>query len=168
MSRQGGMGMQQAGRRRGDDLDPLVRKWVRDGAVRARLVFGELRTTLQARQSGAGHYMLRAVSNKEIGLSRLDKADNMLTGLARFPLREPILPGQEYELELHMVGETLTAKFNGEVLGTALFLLFARDFAPLETRMESILSRLEDAPRYLARSRERLRDPVRIWKSTRP
>jgi len=28
------MGMQQAGRRRGDDLDPLVWKWVRDGAVR--------------------------------------------------------------------------------------------------------------------------------------
>jgi hypothetical protein len=28
------MGMQRAGRRRGDDLEPLVRKWVSEGAVR--------------------------------------------------------------------------------------------------------------------------------------
>ena len=71
-----------------------------------------------------------------------------------------------FELEDFRVADRMA--IGGEVLGTALFLLFARDFAPLETRMESILSRLEDAPRYLARSRERLRDPVRIWKNTRP
>ena len=34
------------------------------------------------------------------------------------PLREPLQPGQDYELELRAVGQTLTAKLNGKVLGT--------------------------------------------------
>lgn len=50
-----------------------------------------------------------------------------------------------------------------ENLGTAIFLLFARDHAPLEERLEPIASRLEDVPRYLQASRERLVRPVRIW-----
>ncbi len=50
-----------------------------------------------------------------------------------------------------------------DTIGTALFLTFARDFAPLEERLESIAERLEDVPRYLAASRERLTDPVRLW-----
>jgi len=66
-----------------------------------------------------------------------------------------------FELEDFRVGDRMA--IGGEVLGTALFLLFARDFAPAETRMEAILSRLEDAPRYLERSRERLQEPVRVW-----
>jgi hypothetical protein len=47
-----------------------------------------------------------------------------------------------------------------EQLGSALFLLFARDFAPLPERLEPIAARLEDAPRFLEHSRERLRRPV--------
>ena len=48
-------------------------------------------------------------------------------------------------------------------LGNGIFLLFARDFAPLEDRLQAIAARLEDAPRYLLRSRERLTEPVRLW-----
>lgn len=48
-------------------------------------------------------------------------------------------------------------------IGEALFPLFVRDFAPLGERLESIAGRLEQAPRYLAESRERVIDPVRIW-----
>jgi uncharacterized protein (DUF885 family) len=48
-------------------------------------------------------------------------------------------------------------------LGSGIFLLFARDFAPLEDRLESIAGRLEDAPRYLRQSRERLTEPVALW-----
>jgi uncharacterized protein (DUF885 family) len=48
-------------------------------------------------------------------------------------------------------------------IGEALFPLFTRDFAPLRDRLESIVGRLEAAPRYLRESRERITDPVRLW-----
>ena len=48
-------------------------------------------------------------------------------------------------------------------IGEAIFPLFTRDFAPLSERLGSILSRLEQAPRYLLESRERVIDPVRVW-----
>jgi hypothetical protein len=50
-----------------------------------------------------------------------------------------------------------------EQLGSGTFLLFVRSFAPLEDRLEAIAARLEAAPAYLAASRERLTDPVRLW-----
>jgi uncharacterized protein (DUF885 family) len=48
-------------------------------------------------------------------------------------------------------------------IGTGIFLLFAREFAPLEDRLQSIAARLEQIPGYLQRSRGRLRTPVRLW-----
>src|SRR5215469_1390238 len=48
-------------------------------------------------------------------------------------------------------------------IGTGIFLLFARDFAPLALRLEAIASRLEAVPGYLAASREQLTDPVKLW-----
>jgi uncharacterized protein (DUF885 family) len=50
-----------------------------------------------------------------------------------------------------------------EWIGESLFPLFTRDFAPLPERLASIASRLEQAPRYLAETRERVTDPVRLW-----
>jgi uncharacterized protein (DUF885 family) len=50
-----------------------------------------------------------------------------------------------------------------EHIGGALFPLFTRDFAPLDERLASMAGRLEAAPRYLAETRERLTDPVRLW-----
>ena len=50
-----------------------------------------------------------------------------------------------------------------EHIGEALFPLFTRDFAPLRDRLESIISRLERAPAYLAQTRERVTDPVDLW-----
>ncbi|HZU16228.1 MAG TPA: DUF885 domain-containing protein [Candidatus Dormibacteraeota bacterium] len=51
-------------------------------------------------------------------------------------------------------------------IGTGVFLLFVRDYAPLEVRLEAIASRLEAVPAYLAASREQLREPVRLWVRT--
>ncbi|HEX7171307.1 MAG TPA: DUF885 domain-containing protein [Candidatus Limnocylindria bacterium] len=48
-------------------------------------------------------------------------------------------------------------------IGESLFPLFTRDFAPLDDRLTSIASRLESAPRYIAESRERVTEPVRVW-----
>jgi len=51
-----------------------------------------------------------------------------------------------------------------DVIGDALFLLFAQDFAPLEERLSAIASRLEAVPTYLAESRTRAAVPqVRLW-----
>ncbi len=48
-------------------------------------------------------------------------------------------------------------------IGEALFPLFTRDFAPLPDRLESIASRLDAAPRFLAETRERVTEPVKLW-----
>ena len=49
-------------------------------------------------------------------------------------------------------------------IGTALFLLAARDFAPLEARLVSMTERIEGIPVALEQVRDRLgHDPVRLW-----
>ena len=51
-----------------------------------------------------------------------------------------------------------------DTLGDALFLLFARDFAPLPERLASIAARLEAAPTFLDEHRTRATVPqVRLW-----
>ena len=51
-----------------------------------------------------------------------------------------------------------------DAIGTALFLLAARDFAPLEQRLLSMTSRIEGIPAALLQVRDRLgSDTVRLW-----
>ncbi|HUQ79256.1 MAG TPA: DUF885 domain-containing protein [Patescibacteria group bacterium] len=51
-----------------------------------------------------------------------------------------------------------------DVVGDALFLIFAQDFAPLSERLDLIASRLEAVPTFLAESRTRAAGPqVRGW-----
>ncbi len=51
-----------------------------------------------------------------------------------------------------------------DTVGDALFLLFARDFAPLAERLDSIAGRLEAVPRFLDENRTRAVVPqVRLW-----
>jgi uncharacterized protein (DUF885 family) len=50
-----------------------------------------------------------------------------------------------------------------EHIGNALFPIFTRDYAPLAERLESIAARLEAAPDYMAQSRTRVDQPVRLW-----
>jgi uncharacterized protein (DUF885 family) len=82
----------------------------------------------------------------------------------------------ERDLEIHNVRRDL---FDSEVqrlwerrstaldgIGDPLFALFARDFAPLEERLDSIASRLEAAPRFLEQSKSRAVVPqVRLWQT---
>lgn len=49
-------------------------------------------------------------------------------------------------------------------IGTAIFLLLARDFAPLEERLVSMTQRVEGIPTALEQVRDRLgSEPVRLW-----
>jgi uncharacterized protein (DUF885 family) len=80
----------------------------------------------------------------------------------------------ERDLELHNVRRSL---FEAEVvrlwerrslaldaIGDGLFLLFARDHAPLAERLDAITGRLEEVPAYLEASRSRATQPqVRFW-----
>ncbi len=50
-----------------------------------------------------------------------------------------------------------------EEVSDGLFLLFMRSFAPLPKRMESIIGRLERAPKFLVDSRSSIRKPVKLW-----
>ena len=93
----------------------------RDGAVRLRTTFGGLRPTLHVRGSQVvtGYFLYTVSDGKAVKLVVANAgAGVQWTNLPEFPLREPLQPGQEYELELRVVGQTLTVKFNGEVLGT--------------------------------------------------
>ena len=50
-----------------------------------------------------------------------------------------------------------------DTVGTGIFLLLSRDFAPLEQRLESMVSRLEAVPRYESNARELVTSPIRLW-----
>ncbi len=67
-----------------------------------------------------------------------------------------------FDLETHRVWERRSTAM--DAIGDGLFLLFARDFAPLAERLESMTSRLEEVPFFLDASRSRLvGTPVRLW-----
>jgi uncharacterized protein (DUF885 family) len=72
----------------------------------------------------------------------------------------------EARLRLHaLTVRRMWARRSGaaEDIGDALFPLFTRDFASLPERLDAIASRLAEAPRYLAETRARVTEPVRLW-----
>lgn len=90
----------------------------RDAAVRLRTSFGSGRLGLRARSTTAGIYGLGvAADGKSLVAWRSDQAGQTTT-LQRFPLHDTLAVGEQYQLELRLVGQTLTAKFNGQVIGT--------------------------------------------------
>jgi uncharacterized protein (DUF885 family) len=69
-------------------------------------------------------------------------------------------------LALHALTERRTWQRRAnaaEEIGEGLFPLFTRDFAPLAERLESIASRLEQAPRVIEEAEARVTEPVRLW-----
>ena len=100
----------------------------------------------------------------------------------RFVLRlealdpESLSDGSRFELDLALHAARLRL-FDAEVvrgwqrrtiatdeIGDSLFLLMARDFAPLEERLSSLTQRIEGIPTALQQVRDNLgADPVRLW-----
>ena len=86
----------------------------------------------------------------------LSPAKRIDRGVARNALRLWIFQNEELR-----IWESLP---NGaEDLGSAVFLLFMRNFAPLPDRMASIAGRLERAPRFLRERRTRVRKPTKLY-----
>jgi uncharacterized protein (DUF885 family) len=50
-----------------------------------------------------------------------------------------------------------------QVVGTALFQVLFRNYAPLRERMKSLMKRLEALPKYIEQSKSRLRRPVKFY-----
>ncbi|MBA2700853.1 MAG: DUF885 family protein, partial [Chloroflexi bacterium] len=80
----------------------------------------------------------------------------------------------ERDLEIHNLGMAIfdTAEVRIwerrstalDLVGDGLFLLFARDHAPLPERLDAIAGRLEAVPAYLDSAKDRARGPqVRLW-----
>ena len=114
---------------------------------------------------GTREALLEEIADDRIHLSAVEGLDPVgLSSLAAF----------ERELEIHNVRREL---FDAEVIrlwerratavdtaGDALFLLFARDFAPLTERLVSVTARLEALPAFLTQHRTRATVPqVRLW-----
>jgi hypothetical protein len=127
---------------------------------------------------------LRPVDATYVGLHHLDgrlpegsraEAEEEIGLLERMERELAAQPGQDLDLEVaryfaqvsHFQASRLrlweSMADAPDQIGTGIFLLLARDFAPLEERMQSIAARLEDVPSYLERSRERLTAPVEIF-----
>ena len=82
--------------------------------------------------------------------------EGMETEIARYYVRLARFQAEELRVWARMVEAP-------DLIGTGVYLLFVRDFAPLDARLEAIASRLEAVPAYLAASRERLLEPVGLW-----
>ena len=48
-------------------------------------------------------------------------------------------------------------------IGVALYPLYTRDYAPLETRVKAIINRLKAVPRFLEETKSNWQFPVRLW-----
>jgi uncharacterized protein (DUF885 family) len=67
-----------------------------------------------------------------------------------------------FDLEVHAVWERRSTAM--DQVGDALFSIFARDYAPLADRLESLTSRMEAIPRALDQHKTRAARPqVRLW-----
>ena len=69
-----------------------------------------------------------------------------------------------FDADVQRIWERRSTAMDG--VGDPLFALFARDFAPLEERLDAIASRLEATPAFLNASRSRAVVPqVRLWQT---
>jgi uncharacterized protein (DUF885 family) len=68
---------------------------------------------------------------------------------------------QIFENEQLRFWESMPSGVN--TIGDALFPLLTRDFAPFESRLNSITQRIKKAPQFLEETKGRIRRPVKLW-----
>lgn len=91
----------------------------RNGALRVEATFGEMTPFLRARWSHTtGGYYCFVQDAQKIAVCRQDIVSQQTVDLGFFTLSERLRKGSSYELELRAEGQTLTAKLNGQFLGT--------------------------------------------------
>lgn len=109
--------------------------------------------------------MLAGIDAERAYESALEAIDPAALSPATAFEREVALLGvrrSRFDLETHRAWERRARA--ADEIGDGLFLLFARDFAPLPERLEAITERLLAAPTAMHQVRDRLGDrPVRLW-----
>jgi uncharacterized protein (DUF885 family) len=146
-----------------DLVETRFRRILRDNPI-AATYFG-LHTEDERLGDGSRDAVLQELEAERRHLTEIERLDPAgLSEDARF----------ERELEVHNVRQQI---FQTDVVrtwerrasaldtaGDAIFLLFARDFAPLAERLDTIASRLEAMPQYIEESKTRATVPqVRLW-----
>lgn len=91
------------------------------------------------------------ISNKELTKERIFDRD-----LAIDSLKLSLF----LENELRLWSSSPTAP---DIVGTSLFLLLTKDFAPVNKRLESMRSRIDQIPDFLNESKQQIKDPVKLW-----
>jgi uncharacterized protein (DUF885 family) len=106
--------------------------------------------------------------------ARLARMGELATSFERFP-KEELDDDQALDRDLAVYLLDLTRFELGvirrrhhestacEEIGEALFYLTAKQFAPLDHRLESVCARLEGVAEFLERSKEVLDEPYRLW-----
>ena len=110
----------------------------------------------------------------EAHASQADRCDQLIRQLEATSVRSlPADDALDRDLAIHLLElrrfESGTLRlFEREAvacneLGYSLFLLFCRDKPSLDARMESIIARIEAAPRFLEKSKKGVTRPLRLW-----
>jgi serine/threonine protein kinase len=90
-----------------------------DGAVRMLATYNGGYIQLQAHFTGGSTYQLvLGDGGNKLRMARWDSSEAKSVSLREIPLPQPVKSGQDFELELRVVGPVLTAKFNGAVVDT--------------------------------------------------
>ncbi len=110
-------------------------------------------------------------SSKEETIEKFNKWQSELESIDRDDLNEKekdslktgkhILGLRLFELEELRLWESNPDQ--PRVVGSSLLPLLKRNFAPLETRLKSAISRVEKIPEFLESSKDRIDDPVELW-----
>ncbi len=90
----------------------------RDGAVRMRLAFGGIAPSLRLRTTPTGGIYQISVGADHATVTSYSNVSKQTTVLGNFPLPQTLRPGQEFSVEFRVVGQTLTARFNDQIIGT--------------------------------------------------
>ena len=91
------------------------------------------------------------ISNKELTKDRIFDRDLAIDSLELSLFLEN---------ELRLWSSSPTAP---DTVGTSLFLLLTKNFAPINKRLESMACRIDKIPEFLNESKQRITDPVKLW-----
>jgi len=113
----------------------------------------------------------RSLASKEETIARLKNWLEKLENLNRDRLtddQKDSLKVGKHVLELNLFEEDELRLWESnpsqpQVIGSSLLPLLKRNFAPLEDRLESAISRINQIPEFLESSRELVDDPIELW-----
>ena len=148
-----------------DLVEARLRRILRDNPAFA--TFAGVHTEDGRLGDGSRDALEQEIADDRAHLARIEALDPAaLSGEARFERELEIhnVRRSLFDTDVHRVWERRSTAMDG--IGDALFAIFARDFAPLSDRLDSLAARMEAVPAYLDGHRTRPRgQQVRLWQT---